>query len=55
VLVFAKGVRRDHWELFRTLMRGMGFVPCAGPDDASSIFDFVHETAAAVPRAPREG
>ena len=55
VLVFAKGVRREHWELFRTLMRGMGFVPCAGPDDASSIFDFVHETAAAVPRAPREG
>ena len=55
VLVFASELPRDKWEMFRHLMMRFGFVPCAGPADAASIYDFVHESAAAVPRPVQEG
>ena len=55
VLVFAAGLPRGQWIPFRTLMMRFGFVPCAGPADASAIYDYVHEAAAAVPRPKAEG
>lgn len=55
VLVFAAGLSAERWLPFRTLMMRFGFVPSAGPADASAIYDYVHEAAAAVPRANPEG
>ena len=55
VLVFAAGLPKEGWLQFRVLMARFGFVPSAGPADASSIYDYVHESAAAVPRPNREG
>ena len=55
VLVFAAGLPRGQWIPFRALMMRSRFVPSAGPADASSIYDYVHEAAAAVPRQNREG
>jgi len=55
VLVFATGLPREQWQMFRVLMERFGFVPSAGPADASEIYDYVHEAAAAVPRTNMEG
>lgn len=55
VLVFASGLPRGQWIPFRTLMMRFGFVPSAGPADASAIYDYVHEAASAVPRPKTEG
>jgi len=55
VLVFATGLPREQWQMFRVLMERFGFVPSAGPADASTIYDYVHEAAAAVPRTNLEG
>ena len=50
VLVFAPGLSREHWLMFCELMTRFGFIPSAGPADASAIYDYVHADAAAVPR-----
>ena len=55
VLVFASDLPRGQWIPFRTLMMRLGFVPSAGPADASTIYDYVHKAAAAVPRPKTEG
>ena len=55
VLVFAPGLPREHWLMFRVLMTKFGFVPSAGPADASAIYDYVHAEAAAAPRPNPEG
>ena len=54
VLVFAAGLPQERWKTFRILMSGFGFVPSAGPADASAIYDYVHESAAAAPRPVME-
>ena len=55
VFVFAAGLPREQWLPFRALMMRYGFVPSAGPADASKIYDYVHEAAAAVQRPTPEG
>lgn len=55
VLVFAAGLPREQWKMFCVLMMRFGFIPSAGPADASGIYDYVHESAAAVPRPNPEG
>lgn len=55
VLVFAADLPASQWQPFRMLMMRVGFVPSAGPADASAIYDYVHEAAAAVPRPNQEG